>query len=257
MSPQTGEGIAPPGAGQGERRRRRSAGCRPSGRLRHRRGAGTRAPGRPGAPPPAAAITFMSRDNGTDLEPYKQGIARFNASQSKVKVTHEIATSAAGTNYFQKLQTMVVSGTPPDVSYMHSANTPTFAAEGTLAALDAVPAAGQGGAGRAAAQRGGLLPLEGALVGVPDVATSLVMYVNRVALRAQPGRPSPPRSGPGRTTSPPPSASPTPAAPTAPSGRWTTTATSPATPCCGRTTPTCSTRTAPRSPSTSPRRSRP
>ena len=84
----------------------------------------------PGSHTACGSITFMSRDNGIDLEPYKQGIARFNASQSKVK-----SRTRAGTgNYFQKLQTLVASG-PPDVSYMHSANVPTFA-QGTLAPLD-------------------------------------------------------------------------------------------------------------------------
>ena len=49
---------------------------------------------------------------------------------------------------------------------------------------------------------------------MPDVATSLVMYVNRALFEAA-GTPLPGRSGPGRTTSPPPSASPTPAGRTA------------------------------------------
>jgi multiple sugar transport system substrate-binding protein len=142
-------------------------------------GAGDAGAGGPGGATASGSITFMSRDNGTDLEPYKQGIARFNASQSKISVTHEIAASAAGTNYFQKLQTMIVSGTPPDVSYMHSANAPTFAAEGALAPLDAYVRRDKGALD-------GLLPnavdsyrWKEALVGVPDVATSLVMYVNR------------------------------------------------------------------------------
>src|SRR3712207_205879 len=96
-------------------------------------GSGGQGAGRGGSGP----ITFMSRDSGTDLEPYKQGIEKFNASQGKIKVAHEIAAGTGSTAvYFQKLQTMIVAGTPPDVSYMHSANAPSFVAEGTLAALD-------------------------------------------------------------------------------------------------------------------------
>ena len=145
----------------------------------------------PAAGQAAGQITFMSRDSGTDLEPYKQGIEKFNAAQSKIKVTHEIAAGTGSTAvYFQKLTTMIVAGTPPDVSYMHSANAPSFAAEGTLLASDAL-------AKRDKAALDGLLTgaldaykWKGATYGIPDVATSLVMYVNK-SLFAKSGTPLP------------------------------------------------------------------
>lgn len=129
----------------------------------------------PAASGASGQITFMSRDNGSDLEPYKQGIERFNAAQGKVRVTHEIATGS----YFPKLQTMLVAGTPPDVTYMHSANAASFAPEGSLAELDTLVRRDKGALD-------GLLPnaveayrFRGATYGVPDVTTSLVMFVNR------------------------------------------------------------------------------
>jgi len=136
-------------------------------------GAGGGAPTGPGGAP--AAISFMSRDSGSDLEPYKQGIARFNEAQSRVKVAHDIVTG----NFEQKLQTVVAGGTPPDVTYMHSQNIPTFGVAGVTGPLDAYLK-------RDKAALDGLLPAavdsyrwQGALHGVPDVATSLVMFVNR------------------------------------------------------------------------------
>ena len=138
--------------------------------------------GRSGAPSQGSAaggqpapLTFLSRDAGSDLEPYKQRVEKFNARQSRVRVTHELATG----NFLQKFQTLVAAGTLPDVTYMHSENVPTFAPAGVLASLD----------GFARKDRGaldGLVPAaletyrwKGAIFGVPDVATSLVMYVNR------------------------------------------------------------------------------
>jgi multiple sugar transport system substrate-binding protein len=141
------------------------AGCAQNGAA----GAGGQSGGAP------ASITFMSRDSGSDLEPYKQGIARFNEQQSRVKVAHDIVTGA----FEQKLQTVVAGGTPPDVTYMHSQNIPTFAVAGVTGPLDTFVR-------RDKAAMDGLLPAavesyrwKGALHGVPDVATSLVMFVNR------------------------------------------------------------------------------
>jgi hypothetical protein len=72
------------------------------------------------------SISFMSRDNGSDLEPYKQGLALFNGKQSRIKVTHDIVSG----NFEQKLQTVVAAGTPPDVSYMHACRFPTRSGRG-------------------------------------------------------------------------------------------------------------------------------
>ncbi len=122
-------------------------------------------------------ITFMSRDNGSDLEPYKQGLALFNSRQSRIQVQHDIVSG----NFEQKLQTVVAGGTPPDVSYMHSQNIPTFVTIGIVAANDSYLR-------RDKTALDGLLPAaldayrwRNTLNGVPDVATSLVMFINRSA----------------------------------------------------------------------------
>jgi multiple sugar transport system substrate-binding protein len=133
--------------------------------------------GSEGSAPGAATgqITFMSRDNGSDLEPYKQGIALFNGKQSRITVQHDIVSGS----FEQKLQTVVAGGTPPDVSYMHSMNIPTFVTGGIVAPLETWLRKEKGALD-------GLLPTavdsyrwKGAVSGVPDVATSLVMFVNR------------------------------------------------------------------------------
>jgi multiple sugar transport system substrate-binding protein len=136
---------------------------------------GSQAGQAPAAAQASGQITFLSRDNGSDLEPYKQGIEKFNASQSRVKVSHELSTG----NFEQKLQTLVAGGTPPDVSYMHSQNIPTFAVLGIVAPLETFAKRDKGAVD-------GLLPAaldsyrwKNALHGIPDVATSLVMYVNK------------------------------------------------------------------------------
>jgi multiple sugar transport system substrate-binding protein len=73
----------------------------------------------------------------------------------------------------------MAAGTVPEVSYMHSQNVATFATQGFLAPLDTY-------ARRDRAALDGLLAaavdsyrFKNALYGVPDVATSLVMFVNR------------------------------------------------------------------------------
>lgn len=130
-----------------------------------------------GTAPSAASgqITFLSRDNGSDLEPYKQGIEKFNGAQNRVRVSHELTTG----NYEQKLQTLVAAGTVPDAGYMHSQHIPTFAALGIVAPLESYTR-------RDKTALDGLLPAaldsyrwKSALHGVPDVATSLVMFVNK------------------------------------------------------------------------------
>jgi multiple sugar transport system substrate-binding protein len=133
-------------------------------------GAGTTAPSAV-----SGQITFMSRDAGSDLEPYKQGIALFTGKQSRVKVQHDIVTG----NFEQKLQTVFAGGTAPDVSYMHSQNIPTFVVNGMVDSLEPFVRKEKG-------VLDGLLPTavdsyrwKGAVSGVPDVATSLVMFINR------------------------------------------------------------------------------
>jgi multiple sugar transport system substrate-binding protein len=128
----------------------------------------------PGAGGPPASITFLGRESGSEVAVYKGAIEQFNAAQSRVRVAHELATG----NFDQKLQTLVVGGTPPDANYMHSQTVPTYVAQGVPGALDAY--------NRKDKALDGLLPtaleayrFKGGVYGVPDVATSYVMYVNR------------------------------------------------------------------------------
>lgn len=121
-----------------------------------------------------ASITFLGRESGSEVAVYKEGIERFNATQSRVRVTHEHATG----NFDQKLQTLIAGGTPPDTHYMHSQTVPTYVALGVPAALDAY--------NRKDKALDGLLStaldayrFKGSAYGVPDVATSYVMYINR------------------------------------------------------------------------------
>jgi multiple sugar transport system substrate-binding protein len=130
-------------------------------------------------------ITFLGRESGSEVVVYKQGIEQFNAAQPRVRVTHELASG----NFDQKLQTLVAGGTPPDAHYMHSQTVPTYVALGVPAALDAY--------NRKEKALDGLLPtaldsyrFKGGVYGVPDVATSYVMYVNR-SLFSQIGIPIP------------------------------------------------------------------
>src|SRR5687768_15351771 len=47
-------------------------------------------------------ITFLGRESGSEVAVYKEAIEKFNASQPRVKVTHDLATG----NFDQKLQTL-------------------------------------------------------------------------------------------------------------------------------------------------------
>jgi multiple sugar transport system substrate-binding protein len=159
------------------RRRVLSVGCSALGALALAACGQNAGSGQPAGQPAAAAgqMVFLGRDSGSEVEPFKQGIEKFNAKQSRVKVTHDLATG----NFEQKLQTLVAGGTPPDASYMHSQNVATFAVAGILAPMDAYVKRDKGAAD-------GILPAaldsyrwKNALYGMPDVATSLVMYVNK------------------------------------------------------------------------------
>ncbi|HEX2034473.1 MAG TPA: extracellular solute-binding protein [Chloroflexota bacterium] len=148
------------------------------------RGAGPDAAPSSGASP--AAITFLGRESGSEVEVYKQGIERFHGAQARVRVTHELATG----NFDQKLQAVVAAGTPPDAHYMHSQTVATYAAMRVPASLDAF-------ARKDRTTLDALLPaaieayrFRGAVYGIPDVATSYVLYVSR-QLFARAGVPVP------------------------------------------------------------------
>ena len=129
--------------------------------------------------PATGQITFLGRESGSEVAVYKEGIEKFNASQPRVKVTHDLATG----NFDQKLQTLVAAGTAPDANYMHSQTVPTYVALGVAAPLDAH-------AKKDKAVLDGLLPaavdsyrFKNGVYGIADVATSYVMYINPALFR--------------------------------------------------------------------------
>src|SRR5688500_5978792 len=74
---------------------------------------GQEAGGSPSTPSQATGqITFLGRESGSEVAVYKEAIEKFNASQPRVKVTHDLATG----NFDQKLQTVVAAGTAPDAN---------------------------------------------------------------------------------------------------------------------------------------------
>jgi multiple sugar transport system substrate-binding protein len=128
-----------------------------------------------GTAPAPATITFLGRESGSEVPVYEQGIARFQELQPRVKVTREVAAG----NFDEKLRAAVAGGAAPDVFYMHSQTVPTYVAWGVAGSLERFAAKDR-------AVFDGLLPaavdayrFRGAVYGIPDVATSYVMYVNR------------------------------------------------------------------------------
>src|SRR5687767_2580812 len=141
---------------------------------------GQEAGGSPSTPSQATGqITFLGRESGSEVAVYKEAIEKFNASQPRVKVTHDLATG----NFDQKLQTVVAAGTAPDANYMHSQTVPTYVSLGVAAPLDAH-------AKKDKAVLDGLLPaavdsyrFKNEVYGIADVATSYVMYINPALFR--------------------------------------------------------------------------
>ena len=122
-----------------------------------------------------ASLTFLGRESGSEVPVYEQGITRFQELQPRVKVTREVAAG----NFDEKLRTMVAGGTAPDVFYMHSQTVPTYVAWGMAGSLEKFAA-------RDRAVLDGLLPaavdayrFRSTVYGIPDVATSYVLYLNR------------------------------------------------------------------------------
>jgi multiple sugar transport system substrate-binding protein len=136
-------------------------------------GAGS-ASGAPGTGEPVA-ITFLGRESGSEVAVYRQGIEQFNAAQSRVRVTHEVATG----DFDQKLQTLVAGGTPPDGHYMHSQTVPTYVALGVPGPLDAFGRKDKGVLEALLPAAVDAYRFRTSVYGIPDVATSYVLYVNR------------------------------------------------------------------------------
>lgn len=130
--------------------------------------------GVPAAAAPAT-LTFLGRESGSEVPVYEQGIARFQELHARVKVTREVAAG----NFDEKLRAMVAGGSAPDVFYMHSQTVPTYVAWGVAGSLERFAAKDR-------AVLDGLLPaavdayrFRSAVYGIPDVATSYVIYINR------------------------------------------------------------------------------
>jgi multiple sugar transport system substrate-binding protein len=121
------------------------------------------------------SFRFLGRESGSEVPVYKQAVDTFNAAQSRVKVELETASG----DFDQKLQTMVAGGTTPDAGYLHSQFVPTYVVLGVAAPLDNY-------AKKDKAVLDNYLPaavdsyrFKNVVYGVPDVATSLVMYINK------------------------------------------------------------------------------
>src|SRR5919202_256395 len=137
--------------------------------------AGGAGPAGSGATIQPVSVRFLGRESGSEVPVYKQAVDTFNAAQSRVKIDLEAATG----DFDQKLQTMVAGGTTPDSGYLHSQNVPTYVVLGVAAPLDTY-------AKKDKAILDAYLPaavdsyrFRNVVYGVPDVATSLVMYINK------------------------------------------------------------------------------
>lgn len=85
-------------------------------------------------PPVAITVWFPLPTGGPLKEAMDDLVARFNSAQTDVKANLEL-TGDYGQNY-QKLQTAIVAGTPPDAAMMELMQIPEFAQAGVLAPLD-------------------------------------------------------------------------------------------------------------------------
>lgn len=84
--------------------------------------------------PVAITVWFPLPTGGPLKEAMDDLVARFNSAQTDVKANLEL-TGDYGQNY-QKLQTAIVAGTPPDAAMMELMQIPEFAQAGVLAPLD-------------------------------------------------------------------------------------------------------------------------
>ena len=84
--------------------------------------------------PVAITVWFPLPTGGSLKEAMDDLVARFNSAQTDVKANLEL-TGDYGQNY-QKLQTAIVAGTPPDAAMMELMQIPEFAQAGVLAPLD-------------------------------------------------------------------------------------------------------------------------
>ena len=123
--------------------------------------------GQPAQQAAPATIEFSFWGDQRLLETFQKDIADFNKDTPQVKVN----TNHMPTDYYVKLEALIVAGPPPDLSAMANSSVPEFAAKGALRDLDVgeparcVEAPDQGG-GR---QPGVRLPPPAALRPDPDV----------------------------------------------------------------------------------------
>ena len=80
-----------------------------------------------------ATIEFSFWGDQKLLETFQKDIVDFNKTTPQIKVN----TNHMPTDYYVKLEALIVGGTPPDISAMANSSVPEFAAKGALRDLDA------------------------------------------------------------------------------------------------------------------------
>ena len=80
-----------------------------------------------------ATIEFSFWGDQKLLETFQKDIADFTKATPQIKVN----TNHMPTDYYVKLEALIVGGTPPDISAMANSSVPEFAAKGALRDLDA------------------------------------------------------------------------------------------------------------------------
>jgi multiple sugar transport system substrate-binding protein len=84
------------------------------------------------APAGPVTIEFSFWGDQKLVDTFAKDIADFNKTSPNIQVK----TIHMPTDYYTKLETLIVGGTPPDISMLANSSVPEFAAKGTLSSLD-------------------------------------------------------------------------------------------------------------------------
>ncbi len=140
--------------------------------------AGATTPGAFGTPGTTGTITFSVSGDTAEKEAYGRIVAAFNARQSRVTV--KLAHIPNASDYVKRLTADLAAGTPPDIGLMNYRRFGAFAAKNAfdpiapyLAASSALKQDAFYPEVVAAFTRGGQL------IGIPQNASSLVIYYNK------------------------------------------------------------------------------
>ncbi len=135
-------------------------------------------PGAVGTPSAAGAVTFAVSGDTAEKDAYTKIVNAFNGRQSQVKVTLSHIPSAS--DYTKRLTADLAAGTPPDITLMNYRRFGAFAARGAFEPVAPYLAASS------ALQPSSFFPevvtafmRGGQLVGIPQNASSLVIYYNK------------------------------------------------------------------------------